>query len=160
MICEDAHKKQFVTSPIADRGEFWWSVRQPDAPSLWDSTIRLWEEFFNEIIAHQIPLDMNILRSLKRSPLGLDLFLWLTYRMFALTRPVRFTWRQLYRQFGVDPAKAGDPNTVNNFRKNCLRELKKINRAWPDLHYATVKGALSLAPSPPRIPTAQLRLVE
>ena len=38
-----------------------------------------------------------------------------------------------------------------NFRKDCLRELKKIKDAWPDLHYQTVKGALLLSPSPPRI---------
>ena len=43
---------------------------------------------------------------MKRSPLGLDLYLWLTYRTFALKRPLRLTWRQLYRQFGADPAKA------------------------------------------------------
>ena len=36
---------------------------------------------------------------------------------------------------------------------------KKINRAWPDLHYQTVTGALVLLPSPPRIPPAQLRLI-
>ena len=41
-----------------------------------------------------------------------------------------------------------------------LRELGKIQRAWPDLHYRTVKGALVLSPSPPRIPPSQLRLVE
>ena len=41
-----------------------------------------------------------------QSPLGLDLYLWLTYRTFALKRPLRLTWRQLYRQFGADPAKA------------------------------------------------------
>ena len=42
-----------------------------------------------------------------------------------------------------------------------LRELKKIKDAWPDLHYyRTVTGALLLSPSPPRIPPAQLRLVE
>ena len=43
---------------------------------------------------------------MKRSPLGLDLYLWLTYWTFALKRPLRLTWRQLYRQFGADPAKA------------------------------------------------------
>ena len=32
--------------------------------------------------------------------------------------------------------------------------------AWPDLHYQTVKGALLLSPSPPRIAPSQLRLVE
>ncbi len=30
----------------------------------------------------------------------------------------------------------------------------------PDLHYQTVKGALLLSPSPPRIAPSQLRLVD
>ena len=54
---------------------------------------------------------------------------------------MKLTWRQLYRQFGADPARAGDTNTVNNFRKDSLRELQKIKTAWPDLHYQTVTGA-------------------
>ena len=66
----------------------------------------------------------------------------------------------LYRQFGVDPAKAGDKLVVNDFRKDCPRELDKIQRAWPDLHYRTVKGALVIAPSPPAIAPSQLRLVD
>ena len=32
--------------------------------------------FFNEIIRHPVPLDMNTLKALKRSTLGLDLYLW------------------------------------------------------------------------------------
>ena len=86
--------------------------------------------------------------------------MWLTYRTFALKRQLRLTWPLIYRQFGADPARAGDTNTVNNFRTKCLRELKKIKDAWPDLHYRTVRGALVLSPSPPRIPPSQLRLVE
>ena len=103
---------------------------------------------------------MKILKAMKRSPLGLDLYLWLTYRTFGLTRPLRLTWKQLYRQFGANPARATDQCTVDNFRRDCLRELKKIKRSWPDLHYRTVKGALLLSPSPPVIAPSQLRLVE
>ena len=103
---------------------------------------------------------MHTLKSLSRSPLGLDLYLWLTYRTFNLTRPLRLTWARLYRQFGVDPARAGDQGTVDNFRRDCLRELTKLKIAWPDLHYRTVKGALLLSPSPPAIAPSQLRLVE
>ena len=103
---------------------------------------------------------MNILKNLKRSPLGLDLYLWLTYRTFGLTRPLRLTWPLLYRQFGADPARAGARRTVDSFRTKCLRELQKIQSAWPDLHYRTVKGGLVLLPSPPRIPPSQLRLVD
>ena len=35
----------------------------------------------------------------------------------------------LYRQFGADPAKAGDNRTVQFFRTDCLRELTKIKTA-------------------------------
>ena len=100
------------------------------------------------------------MRAMKRSPLGLDLYLWLTYRTFGLKHPLRLTWPLLYRQFGVDPARSSDKLIVNDFRKDCLRELQKIKDAWPDLHYQTVKGALLLSPSPPRIASASLRLVE
>ena len=76
---------------------------------------------------------MNTLTALKRSPLGLDLYLWLTYRTFTLRAPQRLSWQQVYRQFGVDPAKANDNLTVQNFRRDCLRELIKIKTAWPEL---------------------------
>ena len=146
-----------VSSLVADRTLFWWDTKQPDAPMLWDSTIRLGEEFFNEIIRHPIPLDMHILRALKRSPLGLDLYMWLTYRTFALKAPLCLSWRQLYRQFGANPANKR--TEISQFRAGCLRELKKIKRAWPNLHYHTVTGGLIIEPSPPRIPPAQLRLI-
>ena len=100
---EQEYGKQFIGSRIADSGEFWWDAKRLDQASLWESKIELGEKFFEEIIAHPVPLDMNILKSLKRSPL--DLYLWLTYRTFNLTLPLRLTWRQLYRQFGADPAK-------------------------------------------------------
>ena len=149
---EDERGKQFIASHIADRGEFWWDERKPDECSLWDSKIRLGEDLFNEIIQHPVPLNLNALNALKRSTLGLDLYLWLTYRVFALQRPLRLSWRALYCQFGADPpAKASDKRTVDDFRKDSLRELKKIKMAWPELNYATAKGVLILFPSKPSI---------
>ena len=104
MIYEDEHGEQFISSLIAERGEFWWS--KPDELSLWNSKIELGEKFFNEIINHPVPIDMNTLTALKRCALGLDLYLWLTYRIFALRDPLRLSWRQVYRQFGLHPDKA------------------------------------------------------
>ena len=140
------------SSFVADRTEFWWNERKPDESSLWESKIRLGEDLFNEIIRHPVPIDMNTLTALKRCALGLDLYLWLTYRTFALTRPLQITWRQLYRQFGLEPDKGYDKRTVQNFRRNILRELKKIKLAWPELNYTTAPGVLVLLPSTPAIP--------
>ena len=140
-----------VNTVIADRTEFWWNERKPDQSSLWDSKIELSEKFFNEIIRHPVPLDMNTLKALKRSSLGLDLYLWLVYRTFPLRAPQRITWKQVYRQFGSDPAQASDNVTVQNFRREVLRELKKIKLAWSELNYSTNPGGLILLPSTPAI---------
>ncbi len=161
LIYEDKNGMASVSSLVADRTELWWNERKPDERVLWDSKIELGEKFFNEIINHPIPLDLNTLTALKRSPLGLDLYLWLAYRMFSLRAPLRLSWRQLYRQFGTDPAKANDHYIVRDFRTDCLRELKKIKIAWPGLNYSTAKGVLILYPSKPAVPPArQLQLVE
>ena len=151
-----------VNTLIADRTEFWWNERKPDQSSLWDSKIELSEKFFSEIIRHPVPLDMNTLTALKRSSLGLDLYLWLVYRTFPLRAPLRLTWRQVYRQFGLDSDKASDKQTVKNFRRKVLRELQKIKLAWPDLNYSTAPGVLILLPSKPAVPPAPepLRLAE
>ncbi len=73
------------------------------------------------------------------------------HRTFALRAPQRLSWKQLYRQFGAHPAKASHHRTVQNFRSEVLRELKKIKLAWPGLNYATAPGVLILHPSTPVI---------
>ena len=151
LIYEDEQKDASVSSLIARRTEFWWNERKPDDRTLWDSKIELSEDFFNAIIRHPVPLDMNTLKAMKRSSLGLDLYLWLVYRTFALKRPLRLTWRQLYCQFDADPSKAGGHDTIQYFRRKALRELKKIKAAWPDLNYAVLRGCLELRPSTPVI---------
>ena len=154
LVYEDEQVSASVNAPLAGRTEFWWNPKQPHERAPWESRIELGEKFFQEIVSHPVPLDMNILKALRRSPLGLDLYLWLTYRMFSLKRPLRLSWARLYRQFGLDPAMAGDKRTVDYFRSDCLRELTKIRVAWPDLNYSTGKGVLVLWPSKPAVPPA------
>ena len=151
LIYEDERGKATVNSLIADRTAFWWNPKRPEENTLWESKIELSEKFFNEIINHPVPLDMNTLTALKRCALGLDLYLWLTYRTFTLRAPLRLTWKQVYRQFGAHPDKASDNETIQNFRRKVLRELKKIKLAWPDLNYSTAPGVLIVHPSTPVI---------
>ena len=151
LVYEHEHGEQFMASRVVDKGEFWWDPKRPNERMLWDSKIELGEKFFNEIIRHPVPLDMNALKALKRSPLGLDLYMWTVYRTFSLNRPMRLSWPTLYRQLGVDPSRASDNVTVQRFRKDCLRELKKIKLAWTALNYTTAPGVLILLPSTPTI---------
>ena len=157
LVYRDKHGESRINTYFADRTDFWWNERKPGQDQ---NTIELSENFFNEIINHPVPLDMNILKALSRCSLGLDLYLWLNYRTFALDRPVRVSWKQLYRQFGLHPNMAGDRDTVNDFRKNAVRELKKIKVAWPGLDYATPRGAIELFPTTtPSVPPRSLHLL-
>ena len=107
--------------------------------------MRLSESFFNEIVSHPVPLDLTTLKALKRSPLGLDLYLWLVYRIFTLRRlrngspGSRCTVSS--EQTRTRPATTAP---FHAFRTRCLRELKKIKLAWPGLNYTTPPGVLIL----------------
>ena len=66
MIYEEPGGFARVSSFVADKHEFWWNERKPNVPSLWESKIELGEKFFNEIVRHPVPIDMNTLTALKR----------------------------------------------------------------------------------------------
>lgn len=140
-----------MTSPIAERTYFLWD-RRSDEPLLWESTITLGGPFFEEIINSPVPIDLFVLRAIKRSSLGIDLYMWLTYRTFDLKRPLRLPWKLLYRQFAHRPENADDKFAVRDFRKAACRELVKIKTAWPGLDYGLPTGCLELRPSAPPIP--------
>ena len=160
LVRSDGDHEVTVSSLIADNSEYWWNaVEGPDRPGLFDSTIRLGEEFFNEVIAHPIPIDMNTLRALKRSPLGLDLYVWLVYRTFTLRAPLCLSWRQILRQFGADPAKESRKESVKDFRRQCLRAAEKnqtrvAGPGIPDGPWWARHRALSASH-----PSTQLRLI-
>ena len=118
--------------------------KRPDERSLWNSKIELGEKFYNEIISHPVPDRHEHPHGAQAVALGLDLYLWLVYRTFPLARRCESRGSRCSRQFGVEPDKANDRVTVDNFRKDCLRELKKINLAWPGLNYSTAPGLLIL----------------
>ena len=75
LVYEDKQVSASVNSPVASQIGFWWDGGEPGSLTLWDSKIELGEKFFHESIRHPVPIDMN---PLKRSALGLDLYLWLT----------------------------------------------------------------------------------
>ena len=84
MIYKDDNRRARANAVLADLTDFWWNPKRPDQAGLWESKVRLSESFFNEIVSHPVPLDLTTLKALKRSPLGLDLYLWLVYRTFPV----------------------------------------------------------------------------
>ena len=155
LVYQDDHGEVSVGEMLATQTSFWWDPKRPDQTSRWESKIELGEKISNEVIRNPIPIEMHTLKALRRSPLGLDLYLWLTYRVVSLEKAIALPWKRLYQQFGANPGKANDRFVVMNFRKKCLRELVKIKTAWPEVNYSTAKGVLILFPTRPLISTKE-----
>jgi hypothetical protein len=67
-----------------------WYNRQPDQRVLgedFENLILLSDEFYQEIIAHLIPTDLEAVKVLAAAPAVLDLFMWLSYRCFVAKGP-------------------------------------------------------------------------
>ena len=128
-----------------DSARLWWEPRNPDQAALWKSIITLGERFYQEIIRAPIPVDMRALRALKRSPLALDVYLWLTYRMFYLRKPTMVRWESLSYQFGADY------KVLRQFKAAFLRELKKVMVIYSEVKVRPEVTGLLIAPSRPHI---------
>lgn len=130
---------------IADKTVTFWDPKQPDQAALWKSTVTLSEGFFMEIVRRPVPLDLTVLKALTRSPLAIDIYIWLTYRVSYMKRPTTVPWAALEMQFGADYKRTVD------FRANFLKALRKVLFVYPAAVASTPDGLL-IAPSQPHIP--------
>jgi hypothetical protein len=160
LVYETRAGKATTGGRLAPKTMLWWDYHKPEQDTLWQSWIELGEDLFNEIVEHPVPLDMRILKAMRRSSLGLDIYMWLSYKTYALysrnKKPERLSWERLYEQFGSDPAKASDESTVHNFRTDFLREAKKLKLAWPSLDYGVLKGGFEVRACMPSIQPQRL----
>lgn len=136
---------------IASGSLFWWEQKDPkenkeDKQGEFLRTyVVLSPQFFNEIINHPVPINLDAISALKQSPLALDLYCWLTHRVSYLKKPIRISWSDLAKQVGTD---YGD---IKNFKKHANFALKKIGLLWHQLNIENVTGGFLLKSSSPHI---------
>lgn len=135
--------------------KLWWDPKRPAQSDLWKSSLRLDQEFFEGLVSKAVPVDMRALKALahERSPLALDIYTWLTYRMSYLEAPTVIPWESLQGQFG------GDFTRTRAFKEKFLERLKQVQELYPAARVRplneTGRGArkgLLLEPSPTHVP--------
>lgn len=126
---------------IAKEHHLWWDPKRPEQAALWQSTVTLSQDFFNEIIDRPVPIDMRALKALKSSPMALDIYSWLTYRMSYLESQRPIPWQALLIQFGSDYQR------VRDFKRKFLLQLKKVMVIYDGLNISYDTHNLILKPS-------------
>ena len=134
-----------VNFGVASRYQLWWDPKNPKQAALWQSTVTLGEEFFRELIEHPVPINLNALKELRRSPLAIDIYIWLTYRLSYLREDARIPWSGLQGQFGADYAT--DAQGQRHFRYEFREQLKKVLVVYREPKVEVTTDALILRPS-------------
>jgi hypothetical protein len=148
-IYKDSARTAIRNHSVVDSADLWWHPKNPGQASLFESRVILGERFFAEIIERPVPIDLRALRALKRSPLALDVYMWLTYRMSYLAKPTEIHWAALQMQFG-----AGYPATAQgqrDFRKHFLPALAKVLAVYSGAKAKPTDTGMRLEPGRPHV---------
>jgi len=127
----------------------WWTPQNPDEAGEWQSSLQLSDPFYKECIEHTLPFDMRAIRGLRQSPLALDIYVWLTYRMSYLSKRTIIPWVALAGQFGSGYSM--NEQGLRDFRRAFLRELKHVLVIYPKAKVSDGKTGLVLYPSPTHV---------
>ncbi len=127
------------------KADLWWDPKHPNQATIFQSTLTLNEDFFREIITSPVPIDLRALKLLKRSPLAIDMYCWMTYRVSYLRTAITIPWEALQVQFGANYADSAQG--TRNFKRHFLKELQKIHCIYHDLNVENSSKSLTIKPS-------------
>ena len=124
--------------------ELWWDYDVPDQQALWGNSVRLSSAFVQSVLTAKIPTDMRALKLLseKGGPLAMDIYLWLSYRLFVARRPTLVPWEALQAQFGSQTV------SKRKFKQSFTSKLILISLVYPEAVFKEVDKGLMLYPSP------------
>jgi hypothetical protein len=126
-----------------------WFPKQSDQRVLWPSTVRLSEEYFQNLGQHAVPLDHRAVAALASSSMALDVYAWLAQRLHRVPsgRPQFVDWNSLQDQFGQGFAR------IRDFRRKFLQTLNHVGSAYPAARMSADDRGMTLSHSLP--PVAQ-----
>lgn len=137
----EAKARAEMGARIASRSVVWWARSEGVRTGLGvdGGCVELSRDFYEELVAHPVPLDRRVLRAVTSS-FVVDLYAWVTYRRSRLRRPVLIPWPLLMEQFG------SREKAVRNFRVEVRRGLGVVRVFYPGLRYEVEREGLRLWP--------------
>jgi hypothetical protein len=128
-----------------------WFAQNPHQHSFWPSEIVLTEQFYQSLKEHAIPYDFRALRAIQNKPRSLDIYLWMTQRLYRIetNKPLLMRWKDLYEMFGGQcPFKL--------FKQVFPNDLMAARLAYPDTRIEAHKEGYLFRASPPPVPKTHI----
>lgn len=135
-----------------NRDKSLWMPQNKNDAGKWKSQVKLTDTFFQECIKNPVPIDLRAYKALRGSPMAMDVYTWLTYRLSYTQRkskPIR--WESLMMQFGSNFNDDDLGQAVRNFKKSFLKSLQTVQVIYPEAKVEVNEIGLVLIPSRPHI---------
>ena len=139
----------FVQSSISLAG-----LADEHQPTLWQDRVRLDDGFWRSLKEHPVPVREEALKAIGTRSFAIDVYIWLAYRLHALTRPTPVTWAAVHAQFG-----AGF-RLIRQLKPTFLEALQMALAVYPEANVRVEENGLLLHPSPPAIPRAEAKRLQ
>jgi hypothetical protein len=144
---EARHNGAFVQDAITLFGV----AGNEDQPSLWQDRVRVDERFWLSLKEHPVPVQEEAIRAIGTRSLAIDVYIWLAYRLHALTKPTHVSWTAIHAQFG------GGFRLVRQIKPTFCEALQLALAVYPDARVDVEKEGIVMHPSPPAIPKTEAR---
>ena len=105
--------------------------------------VRLSTAFFEGLRRHPVAIDRSAVQRIRNSPVALDVYLWLSYRLPALERETPISWTALHRQFGHGIG------VMRFFKRPFAENLEMARSVYPAANFSLTPNGIILRPSPP-----------
>lgn len=132
-------EESVVWDVVSNRG------RRMPVPDQGGYYVKLSQSFFNDICESPVPIDMRSMIALQDSPLAMDLYAWLTYRVSFLRKAVDVSWEAMMSQFGTY-------SRTCDFKQRCKEALGRVCVVYPKLRISETAHGIRIHPSPTHVP--------
>ncbi|HRJ34235.1 MAG TPA: replication protein RepA [Fimbriimonadaceae bacterium] len=139
-------RDSFALMPVTGEYDIWWNYKVPEQDSFFESYIELSETFYEAIIASPVPILLDHLKQLRRSPLAIDFYIWVSYRLFTLNAQKKDVLRLpvpvLKAQLGSSFERSRD------FVKHMNEAIEKVRGVFPHLQCELTRNGFTLFKGP------------
>lgn len=140
------------TTRVAKEISFWLE-RTEDQTAMWKPSMVLSTDFYEALQNHRVPIDMDHLVRLGRSARRQDLYVWLSYRLPKLSRPLNMPLSTLHEIFGQGIASPWD------FKRRLKEDLAAIAKVYDGFKIELKGDYLRLTHSLSPVPQKITRLI-
>jgi hypothetical protein len=137
---------------FAEEARLWWDDDTRGVGQ--GSSLVLSSVLFHSILDRSAPLSTNAIKSLRKSPMDLDVYAWLAHRLYHLSKPSIITWKQLSEQFGHGYAE------VRTFKRFFTESLKRVQTVYPEAKLKVGEVGVVLMPSKPHLAPTSIAITK